>query len=102
MNRCTVPHAVRMKSLASERGHTQRRVPNVLLEDEAHTKSSQWLAAMIEEDAACFVQGNPTLFQMQTQRSGRFSPQRATAFLVALATRVKALWGVPPESVDAQ
>ena len=74
MNRSAVPHAVGMESRASERGHLHRRAPNVLLEDETHAKSRQRLAAMIKEDAACFVQSNSTLFQVQPQRTGCLSP----------------------------
>ena len=86
VNRRAVPHAVRMQSLTLEGRHTCRCLANVLLEDKTHAKAAQRLSAMIAENALLVVPSNPTLFQVQAQRTGRLRPQRTTSLFATLSS----------------
>src|SRR5436309_11727280 len=102
VNRTTVPHAVRMQSLAGQRGAGCDGLPAVLGENVADAKSGQSLAAPAAEDGGIGAQVEPRFRDELLQHLCRLRPERTNPGLAPFAEELHLWWRFELEIIGTQ
>jgi hypothetical protein len=80
-----VPHAVRMQPFVLQRRCARRSRADILAKNEPYPKPSEGSSPVVAKDSLRPVWMNPEFLEQPSDQIDGFRPQRANAFLTALA-----------------